>query len=220
MAAKFGPRYLQFYDHGKANLVKKPTSRWRSSSRPVSRTPRRSHRFHRDIDGTGRRGPRDDPRTVGQDDAKTDFSRNAARRLSDLRQSTAEEQHFSALFEKQVYRTDCCQTARAEAPCNDVASWTLPIREWASSMAGLEIRDLERTGRRRSAHAASIQVHERRWGLNQTGTPFKGAKYPLKERSEGALYRGMDELDGRGLDDAGFMNTFQHRFTAACPTAT
>ncbi len=195
MAAKFRPQYLRnFYDYGKANLVKKPDE---PKAFIVSAGQPNAEAVARFIEILMEQGVEVHEMTRElwvKMTPKADFHEMPLGGYL-IFVNQPQKNNILSLFEKQVYPHRLLPNGEAEVPY-DVAGWTLPLQMGVVYDPAWDIRDLEK-------HKATLKrltfINQVRGalGLHQTGTPFKGAKYPLKSVPKIALYRGstssMDE---------------------------
>lgn len=195
MAAKFRPRYLRnFYQYGKANLTKEadePLAFIVAAGQPNAEAVAR---FIEILMAQGIEVHH------MQNELWVKMEPTAERHEMPLGGyvvfvNQPQKNNILSLFEKQVYPNRLLPNGEAEAPY-DVAGWTLPLQMGVEYDAAWEIRDLEKemSTLKRVETTNFVRAN---LGLNQTGTPFKGAKYPLKTVPKIALYRGstgsMDE---------------------------
>lgn len=195
LAAKFRPRYLRnFYEYGKANLERKPEE-------PLA--------F---IVGAGQPNHEAVARFVEILMAQGVDVYHMTRELWVKMEPKAEfhemplggyvvfvnqpqKNNILSLFEKQAYPNRLLPNGEAEAPY-DVAGWTLPLQMGVEYDAAWDIRDLEKE-KAFLKRVETTNYVRANLGLDQTGTPFKGVKYPLRSVPKIALYRGstgsMDE---------------------------
>ncbi len=195
MAAKFRPRYLRnFYDHGKANLVKKadePLAYIVAAGQPNAEAVAR---FIEILTEQGVEVHEMTRELWVKMTPKADFHEMPLGGYL-IFVNQPQKNNILSLFEKQVYPNRLLPNGEAEVPY-DVAGWTLPLQMGVEYEPAWEIRDLEkdRPSLKRITYINQVRAA---LGLNQTGTPFKGAKYPLKSVPKVALYRGwtssMDE---------------------------
>ncbi len=195
MAAKFRPRYLRnFYDHGKANLVKKadePLAFIVAAGQPNAEAVAR---FIEILTEQGVEVHEMTRELWVKMMPKADFHEMPLGGYL-IFVNQPQKNNILSLFEKQVYPNRLLPNGEAEVPY-DVAGWTLPLQMGVEYEPAWEIRDLEkdRPSLKRITYINQVRAA---LGLNQTGTPFKGAKYPLKSVPKVALYRGwtssMDE---------------------------
>ncbi len=195
MAAKFRPRYLRnFYDHGKANLVKKadePLAFIVAAGQPNAEAVAR---FIEILTEQGVEVHEMTRELWVKMMPKADFHEMPLGGYL-IFVNQPQKINILSLFEKQVYPNRLLPNGEAEVPY-DVAGWTLPLQMGVEYEPAWEIRDLEkdRPSLKRITYINQVRAA---LGLNQTGTPFKGAKYPLKSVPKVALYRGwtssMDE---------------------------
>ncbi len=195
MAAKFRPRYLRnFYDHGKANLIKKadePLAFVVAAGQPNAEAVAR---FIEILTEQGVEVHEMTRELWVKMMPKADFHEMPLGGYL-IFVNQPQKNNILSLFEKQVYPNRLLPNGEAEVPY-DVAGWTLPLQMGVEYEPAWEIRDLEkdRPSLKRITYINQVRAA---LGLNQTGTPFKGAKYPLKSVPKVALYRGwtssMDE---------------------------
>lgn len=195
MAAKFRPRYLRnFYDYGKANLVKKddePLAFIVAAGQPNAEAVAR---FIEILTEQGIEVHEMTRELWVKMTPKADFHEMPLGGYL-IFVNQPQKNNILSLFEKQVYPNRLLPNGEAEVPY-DVAGWTLPLQMGVEYDPAWEIRDLEKDKPSLKRITFINQVRSA-LGLNQTGTPFKGAKYPLKSVPKVALYRGstssMDE---------------------------
>lgn len=195
MAAKFRPRYLRnFYEYGKANLVRRtnePQAYIVSAGQPDHEAVARFIEI-----------------LMAQGIEVFEMSRELWVKMTPTAEfhemplggyvvfvNQPQKNNILSLFEKQVYPNRLLPNGEAEAPY-DVAGWTLPLQMGVEYDAAWEIRDLEKDRATLTLVPFTNRVRGL-LGLDQSGTPFKGQKYPLKSVPKIALYRGhtssMDE---------------------------
>ncbi|MEP7211563.1 MAG: M14 metallopeptidase family protein [Acidobacteriota bacterium] len=195
MAAKFRPRYLRnFYEYGKTNLVRlenEPQAFIVNAGQPNAEAVARF------IEILMQQGIEVQEMT-SELHVKTE-------RQGDFHESPLggyvvfvnqpQKNNILSLFEKQEYPHRLLASGEAEVPY-DVAGWTLPLQMGIDYDAVWDIRGLERDLATLTRVTFINQVRGA-LGLYQTGTPFKGVKYPLRTVPKIALYRGstgsMDE---------------------------
>jgi hypothetical protein len=195
MAAKFRPRYLRnFYDYGKANLAKKddePLAFIVAAGQPNAEAVAR---FIEILTEQGIEVHEMTRELWVKMTPKADFHEMPLGGYL-IFVNQPQKNNILSLFEKQVYPNRLLPNGEAEVPY-DVAGWTLPLQMGVEYDPAWEIRDLEKDKPSLKRITFINQVRSA-LGLNQTGTPFKGAKYPLKSVPKVALYRGstssMDE---------------------------
>lgn len=195
MAAKFRPRYLRnFYDYGKANLAKKddePLAFIVAAGQPNAEAVAR---FIEILTEQGVEVHEMTRELWVKMTPKADFHEMPLGGYL-VFVNQPQKNNILSLFEKQVYPNRLLPNGEAEVPY-DVAGWTLPLQMGVEYDPAWEIRDLEKD-RPSLKRITFINQVRAALGLNQTGTPFKGAKYPLKSVPKVALYRGstssMDE---------------------------
>jgi len=195
MAAKFRPRYLRnFYDYGKANLVKKadePLAFIVAAGQPNAEAVAR---FIEILTEQGVEVHEMTRELWVKMTPKADFHETPLGGYL-IFVNQPQKNNILSLFEKQVYPNRLLPNGEAEVPY-DVAGWTLPLQMGVEYDPAWDIRDLEKD-RHSLKRITYINQVRSALGLHQTGTPFKGAKYPLKSVPKVALYRGstssMDE---------------------------
>ncbi|MBX7055441.1 MAG: hypothetical protein K1X36_10825 [Pyrinomonadaceae bacterium] len=195
MAAKFRSRYLRnFYDYGKANLVKKtdePLAFIVAAGQPNAEAVAR---FIEILTEQGVEVHEMTRELWVKMTPKAEFHEMPLGGYL-IFVNQPQKNNILSLFEKQVYPNRLLPNGEAEVPY-DVAGWTLPLQMGVEYDPAWEIRDLEKD-RPSLKRITFVNQVRSALGLHQTGTPFKGAKYPLKSVPKVALYRGstssMDE---------------------------
>ncbi|HQX54754.1 MAG TPA: M14 family metallopeptidase [Pyrinomonadaceae bacterium] len=195
MAAKFRPRYLRnFYDYGKANLVKQPDE---PQAYIISAGQPNAEAVARLIEILMAQGV--DVYQMTKElwvkvTPNVDFHETPLGGYL-VFVNQPQKNNILSLFEKQVYPHRLLPNGEAEPPY-DVAGWTLPLQMGVAYDAAWDIRDMEKDTATLK-RLTNINQARAALGLNQTGTPFKGVKYPLRSTPQIALYRGstgsMDE---------------------------
>ncbi len=196
MAAKFRSRYLRnFYDYGNANLTRKPAE---PQAFIVAAGQPNAEAVARFIEILMEQGV--EVYQMTQELYVKMAKGDAAFHEMPLGGyivfvNQPQKNNILSLFEKQVYPDRRLPNGEAEPPY-DVAGWTLPLQMGVEYDPAWDIRDLEkdRATLKRITYINQVRAELQ---LDQIGTPFKGAKYPLKSVPKIALYRGstgsMDE---------------------------
>ncbi|HEY0458191.1 MAG TPA: M14 metallopeptidase family protein [Pyrinomonadaceae bacterium] len=213
MAAKFRPRYLRnFYDLGKANLVRKedePEAFVVTAGQPAAETV---SRFLEIMMWQGIE--------VYQMTREGYFAMDAAKR-GDFHEmplgsflifvNQPQKNNILSLFEKQVYPHRLLPNGEAEVPY-DVAGWTLPLQMGVESYAVWATRDLEKSGATLK-RVENINQARAVLNLSPAKEPFAKLPNPLRTTQKIGLYRGFT-----GSMDEGWtrfvLDTFQIPYAA------
>ncbi len=195
LAAKFRPRYLRnFYEYGKANLVKQadePQAFIVGAGQPNHEAVAR---FIEILMAQGVEVHQMTQELWVKMEPKAEFHEMPLGGYV-VFVNQPQKNNILSLFERQVYPHRLLPNGDAEPPY-DVAGWTMPLQMGAETDAAWDIRDLEKDKAtlKRVETANFVRAH---LGIDQSATPFKGAKYPLRSVPKIALYRGstssMDE---------------------------
>jgi len=195
MAAKFRPRYLrQFYEYGKSNLIQKadePKAFIIGAGQPNHEAVAR---FIEILMAQGIEVFEMTRELWVKMEPKADFHEMPLGGYV-VFVNQPQKNNILSLFERQVYPNRLLPNGEAEVPY-DVAGWTLPLQMGVEYDAAWDIRDLEKDKATLTLVPFANRVRAL-LGLDQSGTPFLGMKYPLKTVPKIALYRGstssMDE---------------------------
>lgn len=195
LAAKYRPRYLRnFYDYGKANLAKQPDEPQAFIVGAGQPNHEAVARFLEILMAQGIEAYYMTRELWVKMEPKAEFHEMPLGGYV-VFVNQPQKNNILSLFERQVYPNRLLPNGDAEAPY-DVAGWTLPLQMGVEYDAAWDIRDLEKD--KASLKRVETTNYVRAMlGLDQTETPFKGAKYPLRSVPKIALYRGstssMDE---------------------------
>ena len=195
LAAKYRSRYLRnFYDYGKANLTQRtdePQAFIVAAGQPNAEAVAR---FIEILMAQGIEVSYMTNELWVKMEPKSDFHEMPLGSYL-IFVNQPQKNNILSLFEKQVYPNRLLPNGEAEAPY-DVAGWTLPLQMGVEYDAAFDIRDLKKD-RSTLKPVETTNFVRTNLGLDQTGTPFKGARYPLESIPKIALYRGstgsMDE---------------------------
>jgi hypothetical protein len=213
MAAKFRPRYLRnFYDLGKANLVRKedePQAFIVTAGQPVAETV---SRFLEILMAQGIE--------VYQMTNEGYFAMDAGRR-SEFHEmplgsflvfvNQAQKNNILSLFEKQVYPHRLLPNGEAEVPY-DVAGWTLPLQMGVETYAIWNTRDLDKF---KTTLKRVENINQARAVLNLAPSkePFAKLPNPLKTNPKIGLYKGFTSSMDEGWTRF-VLDTFQIPFAS------
>lgn len=195
LAAKYRTRYLRnFYEYGKANLEAKPSEPKAFIVAAGQPNAEAVARFIEILREQGIEVERMTNELWVKMEPDADFHEMPLGGYL-IFVNQPQKNNILSLFEKQVYPNRLLPNGDAEAPY-DVAGWTLPLQMGVEYDAAWEIRDFERDKATLKRVTTTNEVRAT-LDLEQTGTPFKGARYPLKSLPKIALYKGslpsMDE---------------------------